>query len=107
MIRMLVRFGFSTLVLGAVLAAGVAPAAAWSPSAVGLACAGLRGSGPRHVAIAGNFLGGRPVRDGIVDRKSFQACFSNVDRCEMWLAGKARQFPLAPGISSCRAVVLR
>lgn len=94
------------LALGA-LAASALPAAAWSPPPVGQNCHGTRGPGPRMTAIAGNFLGGRPVRDGIVDRKSFQACFQTVDRCELWLAEKARQFPLRPGFARCTPVVLR
>lgn len=91
----------------AALALATIPAQAWSPPSVGQTCGGTRGAGPRHVAIAGNYLGGRPVRDGIVDRKSFQACFQTVDRCELWLADKARQFPLQPGIATCTRVVLR
>jgi hypothetical protein len=95
------------LVSAAMLAASVLPAAAWTPPAVGQACSGTRGPGPRMIAIAGNYMGGRLIRDGIVDRKSFQACFQNADRCELWLADKARQFPLRPGIATCSQVVLR
>lgn len=94
------------LVLGA-LAGATLPAAAWSPPSVGQNCQGTRGPGPRMAAIAGNFLGGRPVRDGIVDWKSFQACFQTADRCEVWLAEKARQFPLRPGFARCTPVVRR
>ena len=88
------------------LAAGL-PAAAWTPPAVGQACHGTRGPGPARVAIAGNFLGGRAIRHGIVDRKSFQACFRHAEGCERWLSAKARQFPLAPGFATCTQVVLR
>lgn len=90
-----------------VVVASALPAAAWTPPAVGQACSGTRGPGPRTVAVAGNYMGGRLVRDGIVDRKSFQACFGSTDRCELWLAGKARQFPLQPGIATCVRVVVR
>lgn len=83
------------------------PASAWSPPSVGQACPGARGPGPQQVAIAGNYLGGRAIRDGIVDRKSFQACFHTLDRCEIWLADRARHFPLAPGIATCTPVVVR
>lgn len=95
------------LVSAALLIASALPAAAWTPPVVGQACGGTRGPGPRTVAIAGNYMGGRLIRDGIVDRKSFQACFQNADRCELWLAGKARQFPLQPGIATCTRVVVR
>lgn len=67
----------------------------------------MRGSGPQHVAIAGNYLGGRPVRDGVVDWKSFQACFQTADRCEGWLAAKSRHFPLRPGFATCTQVIVR
>ncbi len=89
------------------LAGMVAPAAAWSPPPVGKACSGTRGPGPERVAIAGNYLGGRPVRLGIVDWKSFQGCFHSANACERWLAGKARDFPLPPGFATCTRVVLR
>lgn len=103
---------FSLMVSLAALAAMAVPASAWSPPAVGQACQGTRGPGTRgpgsqQVAIAGNYLGGRPIRAGIVDWKSFQACFQSVDRCEAWIADKARQFPLQPGIATCVQVVLR
>lgn len=84
-----------------------APAFAWTPPPVGKACSGTRGPGPELVAIAGNYLGGRPVRDGVVDRKSFQACFQTVSACQDWLAGKAVAFPLAPGFATCTPVTLR
>lgn len=60
----------------------LAPAQAWSPPSVGTACKGLRGGGPQVERIAGNYLGGRLIRDGIVDRKSFQSCFRTVEHCE-------------------------
>jgi hypothetical protein len=83
------------------------PAEAWTPPAVGKACAGARGNGPQYQAIAGNFLGGRLIRDGIVDRKSFQSCFRTARLCENWLVEKARYYPLAPGLAQCTPVVLR
>ncbi len=91
----------------AALTVAVAPAAAWAPPSVGKACPGTRGSGAQQVAIAGNYLGGRPIRDGIVDRKSFQACFATLGHCEHWLAGKARAYPLTPGFARCTPVVVR
>lgn len=89
------------------LAASVGTASAWTPPDVGRACPGMRGAGLRHEAIAGNFLGGRAIRNGLVDRKSFQSCFASADRCEAWLADKARQFPLVPGFATCTRVVVR
>ena len=82
-------------------------ASAWTPPMVGKACLGQRGAGPQQVAIAGTYLGGRPVRDGIVDRKSFQGCFASLDRCESWLAGKALSHPLQPGYARCTPVIIR
>lgn len=93
--------------LGLLLAGSALPAQAWTPPAVGLACKGLRGPGPTHTAIAGNFLGGRAIRHGIVDRKSFQGCFRTAEACERWLAGKAAHFPVQPGFATCTVVVLR
>lgn len=87
--------------------AGTASAAAWTPPAVGAACKGMRGEGPRVTAIAGNFLGGAPMRDGTVSRVSFQGCFARLDHCETWLADKAKRYPLQPGIATCQSVVLR
>lgn len=97
-----------TVALLAVSACLVAmPAEAWSPPAVGTACKGLRGDGPRIERIAGNYLGGRLIRDGIVDRKSFQSCFRTVEHCESWLADKAARYPVRPGFATCTRVVLR
>jgi hypothetical protein len=98
---------FRSAALALAFAAFVSPAAAWSPPSVGTACAGSRGPGPERVAIAGNYLGGRALRHGMVDRKSFQGCFRSTDDCARWLAGKARHFPLEPGFATCTRVVLR
>jgi hypothetical protein len=87
--------------------ATIAPARAWTPPAVGQACSGLRGGGAPVERVAGNYLGGRLVRLGVVDRKSFQSCFRDVGACERWLAGHARRYPLEPGFASCVAVRLR
>jgi hypothetical protein len=89
------------------LAAMAGAASAWSPPGIGQACSGPRGPGFAYEAIAGNYLGGRPLRSGMVDRKSFQGCFASEAHCEVWLADKARQFPLAPGFATCTRVVLR
>lgn len=102
MIRLVQRLG-----LTAVLGILPAPALAWQPPAVGIACKGARGGGSMLTAVAGNYLGGRPLRDGIVDRKSFQACFRSEAQCAAWLAGKAASYPLGPGIATCAQVVLR
>lgn len=83
------------------------PASAWTPPSVGLACSGTRGPGPARVAVAGNFLGGRAIRHGMVDRKSFQGCFRSEADCERWLAGKAAHYPLQPGFATCVRMVLR
>jgi hypothetical protein len=83
------------------------PAQAWTPPAVGQACKGLRGSGPEVQAISGNYLGGRAIRDGVVDWKSFQSCFRSAAVCETWLSHKALRYPLAPGFARCTPVVLR
>ncbi len=85
----------------------LAPAQAWTPPSVGTACKGVRGGGPQVERIAGNYLGGRRIRDGIVDRKSFQSCFRTVEHCEGWLAEKALRYPLQPGFATCTRVVLR
>lgn len=98
---------FRSAALALALAALVSPASAWSPPSVGTACTGTRGPGPAKVAIAGNYLGGRALRHGMVDRKSFQGCFRTADACERWLAGKARDFPLQPGFATCTRLVLR
>lgn len=81
-------------------------AAAWTPPNVGQACKGVRGGGYAKSAIAGNYLGGRPIRLGIVDRKSFQSCFRTVEHCEHWLVTKARRYPLQPGFATCTRVTL-
>lgn len=101
------RTHYKLLLSLSLMAASVGAAAAWTPPEVGRACPGTRGPGLRQEAIAGNFLGGRAIRHGVVDRKSFQGCFASVDRCEAWLAGKARQFPLVPGLATCTRVVVR
>lgn len=91
--------------IGIVALAG--PAMAWTPPAVGLACAGLRGGGPEVIRIAGNFLGGRVHRDGIVDRRSFQSCFRDQAGCERWVAGLSMRYPASPGFATCTSVRLR
>jgi hypothetical protein len=83
-----------------------ASAAAWSPPNVGQACKGTRGGGYAKSAIAGNYLGGRSIRLGIVDRKSFQSCFRTVEHCETWLVKKAQRYPLQPGFATCTRVTL-
>lgn len=100
------RRAFAILALSAGLLFA-SPVAAWSPPDVGQACRGGRGSGPALSAISGNYLGGRRVRDGIADWKSFQGCFRSADQCERWLAGKARAYPLSPGRAACVRVTLR
>lgn len=91
----------------ALLGASTLFAVAWTPPSVGRACPGARSDGPRVSAIAGNYLGGRLVRDGIVDRMSFQGCFATLTACERWLSEKAVRYPLAPGFARCTPVVLR
>jgi hypothetical protein len=93
--------------IGVLALMGMTSAQAWSPPAVGRACAGMRGDGPRVTAIAGNYLGGAPTRGGMVNRMAFQGCFARLDACETWLADKARRYPLPPGIATCTPVVLR
>lgn len=83
------------------------PALAWTPPSVGTACKGARGGGEQVERIAGNYLGGRHIRDGIVDRKSFQSCFRTVEHCQGWLAEKALRYPMQPGFATCTRVVLR
>lgn len=98
---------FRAIALALAFAGLAVPAAAWTPPSVGAACSGTRGAGPERAAIAGNYLGGRALRHGMVDRKSFQGCFRSAAACEHWLAGKARHFPLQPGFATCTRVVLR
>ena len=88
----------------------ISSAQAWSPPVVGQACAGMRAGGgaqASQVRIAGNYLGGKAMRDGLVDRKSFQACFDDVALCERWLAAHAIRYPLQPGFARCTPVTLR
>ncbi|WP_206110837.1 hypothetical protein [Rhabdaerophilum calidifontis] len=99
--RLLAGAAFS---LGLLAASG---ASAWTPPQVGAACKGARGPGPKLTAIAGNYLGGRHIRDGIVDWKSFQGCFRTAEACEIWLAGQARRFPVTPSRATCVSVTLR
>jgi hypothetical protein len=76
------------------------PAMAWTPPPVGQPCRAPARS-IEVTLIAGNYLGGRAQRDGVVDRKSFQACFRDIATCESWLAKRAGDFPLQPGIATC------
>jgi hypothetical protein len=76
------------------------PAMAWTPPPVGQPCRAPARS-IEVTLIAGNYLGGRVQRDGMVDRKSFQACFHDIASCENWLAKRAGDFPLQPGIATC------
>lgn len=90
------KFGISVVVWAAL----VAPAYAWTPPSVGTPCR----SPSRSVEVdlvAGNYLGGRTQRDGVVDRKSFQACFRDFASCETWLAKRAGDYPLQPGFATC------
>lgn len=82
-------------------------AAAWTPPSVGQSCHGTRGGGAPLVGIAGNYLGGRPIRNGIVDWKSFQGCFRTAEQCAVWLSDKARAYPLAPSRATCVQVTRR
>ena len=97
--RMLGIAAFAALSIGA--------AFAWTPPNVGKACAGQRGPGATLTMISGNFLGGRVIQGGMVDQKSFQACFKSVEACEHWLAGHAKSFAVQPGYARCTPVVLR
>lgn len=99
---------FSRLALAVpMLLAGVVAASAWTPPSVGRACTGLRGGGIAYGAVAGNYMGGRALQAGVIDYKSFQACFRNEAACGEWLARHARRFPLGPTIASCERVTLR
>jgi hypothetical protein len=80
------------------------PALAWTPPAVGIPCHVTRNMPVDVTLIAGNYLGGRAHRNGVVDRKSFQACFRDVASCENWIAKRAGDFPLQPGIATCTPV---
>lgn len=91
-------------VLGLALAAS--PALAWTPPSVGTPCHSVRHAKADSLLIAGNYLGGRPVRAGVVDWKSFQACFRDVASCEQWLSRRASAFPLRPGIARCTPVTV-
>ncbi|MGL5447274.1 MAG: hypothetical protein ACRDBL_08210 [Rhabdaerophilum sp.] len=90
------NFGIS-IVFSAAL---VAPAYAWTPPSVGMPCRAPARSVEVNL-VAGNYLGGRVQKHGIVDRKSFQACFRDIASCENWLAKRAGAFPLQPGIATC------
>ncbi len=90
--------------LGGLLAAS--PAFAWTPPSVGIPCHSTRHFAADTIVIAGNYLGGRPVRDGVVDWKSFQACFRDVATCENWLAKHAISYPLRPGFARCTPVTV-
>lgn len=79
-------------------------ARAWTPPAVGVPCHGTKHMAADATLIAGNYLGGRLYRDGIVDRKSFQACFHDLASCENWLAHHAGAYPLQPGFATCSPV---
>lgn len=95
------------LALVMLCAGSVWPALAWTPPAVGQACRGARGDGPGYALIAGTYLGGRQIRHGIVDRKSFQGCFRTVDSCESWLSRHALRYPVSPQVARCTRVTLR
>lgn len=84
----------------------VSPAQAWSPPPVGVPCHSGRHIQADTVLIAGNYLGGRAVRAGVVDWKSFQACFRDVATCEHWLGHKASAYPLRPGFARCTPVTV-
>jgi hypothetical protein len=81
------------------------PVFAWSPPSVGVPCHSAR-HGRDTVVIAGNYLGGRPMRAGMVDWKSFQACFRDVVSCENWLGRRAVAYPLRPGFARCTPIVV-
>jgi hypothetical protein len=89
---------------GTILSAGAAWA--WTPPSVGAACRVGRSGGAEVTLIAGNYLGGRRVRDGIVDWKSFQGCFRSADACQSWLARHALSHPLQPGFATCTPVTI-
>lgn len=76
------------------------PAMAWAPPPVGQPCRAPARS-IEVTLIAGNYLGGRVQQNGVVDRKSFQACFRDIATCERWLARRAGDFPLQPGFATC------
>jgi hypothetical protein len=100
--RLTVMAGF--VALGSILAG---QAFAWTPPGVGKTCATQRGHGPTYSKIAGNYLGGKLIRDGVVDRVSFQGCFENEQSCTAWLAEKSLTHPVSPGFARCTPVVLR
>jgi hypothetical protein len=79
---------------------GTTAASAWSPPPVGTPCRAPARAG-EVTLVAGNYLGGRAQRNGVVDRKSFQACFRDIASCELWLARRAGDFPLQPGFATC------
>ncbi|CAN1508469.1 hypothetical protein MCEMSEM23_00705 [Rhabdaerophilaceae bacterium] len=99
--RFLVSLAFASLVSGASTLAY-----AWTPPAVGIPCHVSRGMPAAVNLVAGNYLGGRPLRDGYVDRKSFQACFRTIESCERWLARQAQHYPLKPGLAACTPLTL-
>lgn len=88
----------------ALLGSGIAEA--WTPPSVGKACHVGRNAGTDVTLIAGNYLGGRRVRDGIVDWKSFQGCFHTAQACQSWLARHAISHPLQPGFATCTTVTV-
>ncbi len=73
---------------------------------MGIPCHGGRHLKQDTPLIAGNYLGGRPVRAGVVDWKSFQACFRDVASCERWLGRHAVNYPLRPGFARCTPVMV-
>lgn len=89
-------FGLSTVMWMAL----AAPAFAWSPPPVGAPCRAPARS-IEVTLVAGNYLGGRVRKHGVVDRKSFQACFRDIASCEVWLAKRAGDYPLQPGFATC------
>lgn len=84
-----------------------APAQAWSPPEVGKACPKIGGAGNPVTLISGNYLGGKLMKSGMVDRVSFQACFEDEQTCSTWLAEMAITHPLKPGYARCTAVLVR
>lgn len=84
-----------------------APAQAWSPPEVGKACPKISGAGNAVTLISGNYLGGKLMQSGMVDRVSFQACFEDEQTCSSWLAEMAVTHPLKPGYARCTVVLVR
>jgi hypothetical protein len=97
-----------TLLVSALFAlAGLLPAFAWSPPSVGQTCHGLRGGGAVYEAVAGNYMGGRAAGAGMIDYKSFQACFRSEEGCSRWLAMHQQRYPVGPLMATCTRVTLR